>query len=163
LAGGGFEAVLESITRDDPDWLAVYLEFGRRLKSDPELRERWKTIAPTEARERGKAWIEAAQSAGDLRSDVDPEQIGRFLGVIVDGIVAQRALGFDAPTTELVLRLTNSAIRAQAPPVRERASAERSPAARIPPPAGEIPKGDRCRGRGAWRAWGAQPWPSSSA
>jgi AcrR family transcriptional regulator len=110
FALGGFEALLETITQDDPDWLAVYLEFGRRLKADPELRERWKEIAPPEARERSKAWIASAQEAGSLRTDVDGDDIGRFLGVIVDGIVAQRAFGFDPPETDLVLRLTRDAI-----------------------------------------------------
>jgi TetR/AcrR family transcriptional regulator, transcriptional repressor of aconitase len=110
FASGGFEALLVTIIQDDPDWLAVYFEFGRRLKADSGLRERWKEIAPPEARERSKAWIGSAQAAGELRSDVDGDDIGRFLGVIVDGIVAQRAFGFDPPDTELVLRLTSDAI-----------------------------------------------------
>jgi TetR/AcrR family transcriptional regulator, transcriptional repressor of aconitase len=110
FAGGGFEALLETITQDDPDWLAVYLDFGRRLKADPELRARWQEIAPPEARERSKAWIANAQAAGSLRSDLDGEAIGRFLGLIVDGIVAQRAFGFDPPETALVLQLTRDAI-----------------------------------------------------
>jgi AcrR family transcriptional regulator len=113
FATGGYEALLRAITEDDPDWLAVYLEFGRRMKSDADLRERWKTIAPQEARERSKAWIADAQAAGELRADIDGEDIGRFLGIIVDGIASQRAFGFDAPPTDLLLRLTNDAIRAQ--------------------------------------------------
>ena len=137
FAGGGFDALLEAVTQDDPDWLAVYLEFGRRLKADPELRERWKTIAPEEARDRSRAWIEDAQSAGEIRSDLGADDIGRFLGVIVDGIVAQRALGFDAPKRDLLLRLTREAIRP--PLIRERDSAERSPAARIPASGGADP------------------------
>jgi AcrR family transcriptional regulator len=137
FAAGGFDALLEAITRDDPDWLAVYLEFGRRMKADPELRERWLTITPEEARERSKAWIQDAQSAGELRSDLKADDIGRFLGVIVDGIATQRAFGFDAPETELVLRLTREAIRA--PLVRERDSAERSPVARTPASGGADP------------------------
>jgi AcrR family transcriptional regulator len=135
FAGGGFDALLEAVTQDDPDWLAVYLEFGRRLKADAELRERWKTIAP-EARERSRAWIEDAQSAGELRSDIAADDIGRFLGVIVDGIVAQRALGFDAPKTDPLLRLTRDAVRAL---VRERDSAERNRTARIPASGGADP------------------------
>jgi AcrR family transcriptional regulator len=113
FATGGYEALLRAITEDDPDWLAVYLEFGRRMKSDSELRERWKTIAPQEARERSKAWIADAQAAGELRADIDGEDIGRFLGIIVEGIASQRAFGFDAPPTDLLLRLTNDAIRTQ--------------------------------------------------
>jgi AcrR family transcriptional regulator len=117
FAAGGFEALLDAITTDDPDWLAVYIEFGRRLKADAELRERWQRIAPVEAKERSKAWILEAQASGELRSDLAPEEIVQFLGVIVDGIVTARALGFDPPPKDLVLRLTLEAIRAQPAPV----------------------------------------------
>jgi AcrR family transcriptional regulator len=113
FASGGFDALLDAITTDDRDWLAVYVEFGRRLKSDPELRERWMRIAPVEAKERSKAWVIDAQAAGELRSDVAPEQIVEYLGVIVDGVVTQRALGFDPPRTELLLRFAQEGIRAR--------------------------------------------------
>jgi AcrR family transcriptional regulator len=113
FAVGGFDALLEAITKDDPDWLAVYLEFGRRMRSDTELRERWKTMTPAEARERSTAWIEDGQAAGEIRSDLDANEIVRFLGVIVDGIVTERALGFEAPQTGLLVRLTCDALRAQ--------------------------------------------------
>jgi AcrR family transcriptional regulator len=114
FASGGFEALLREIIDNDADWLAVYLEFGRRLRTDAELRERWKTIAPAEARERSKAWIAEAQAAGRFREDVTPEDVAAFLGVVVDGVASQRALGFEPPDTELVLRLTGDALRSQA-------------------------------------------------
>jgi TetR/AcrR family transcriptional regulator, transcriptional repressor of aconitase len=112
FAEDGFDALLEAVTEHEPDWLAVYLEFGRRLKADAVLRERWLAIAPPEARERSRGWIERGQAAGELRSDVSADDIGKFLGVVVDGIVAQRALGFDPPASDLVRRLVNDAIGA---------------------------------------------------
>jgi AcrR family transcriptional regulator len=114
FAEEGLEALLDALLRDDPDWLAVYLEFGRRLRTDAELRERWKTIAPDDARERSRAWIKAGQAARSLRRDVSDREIGQFLGVILDGIAVQRALGFDAPAPELLHRLTRDAIGAAA-------------------------------------------------
>ena len=114
FAEEGFDALLEGVTEHDPDWLAVYLEFGRLLKADPELRERWIAIAPPEARERSRGWIEDGQASGELRSDISADELGQFLGVVVDGIVAQRALGFDSPPSELVLRLVQDATRANA-------------------------------------------------
>ena len=101
------------MTSDDPDWLAVYLEFGRRLEADAALRERWKTIAPQEARDQSRGWIVDGQAAGRLRTDVDAEAIDRFLGVILDGVVVQRALGFETPDAELLLRFTRDAIAAR--------------------------------------------------
>ena len=112
FAEEGFDAVLEAVTEHEPDWLAVYLEFGRRLKADAELRERWLAIAPPEARERSRAWIERGQASGELRADVSSEEIGQFLGVVIDGIVAQRALGFDPPTSDVVRRFVRDATRA---------------------------------------------------
>ena len=112
FADEGLEAILDALLRDDPDWLAVYLEFGRRMRTDAELRERWKSIAPDDARERSRGWIEEGQGAQRLRSDVSAREIGQFLGVILDGIAVQRALGFDAPEPELLHRLTRDAIGA---------------------------------------------------
>ena len=116
FAADGIDALLDSILHDDPDWLAVYHEFGRQLRSDPELRERWKEISPEGARERTLAWIAEGQGAGRLRSDVEPEDVGRFVGVIVDGLVVQRALGFEPPDRGLLIRLLNAALAPQPPP-----------------------------------------------
>ena len=44
FAEEGLEGILDALLRDDPDWLAVYLEFGRRLRADANLRKRWETI-----------------------------------------------------------------------------------------------------------------------
>jgi len=113
FAEEGLEGILDALLRDDPDWLAVYMEFGRRLRADADLRKRWETIAPEPARDRSRAWIEDGQAANRLRSDVSVREIGQFLGVIFDGIVVQRALGFDAPDPELLRRLTADAIGAR--------------------------------------------------
>ena len=112
FAEEGFDGLLEAVTGDEPDWLAVYLEFGRLLKADAALRERWLAIAPPEALERSRARIETGQAAGDLRTDLSAEQLGQFLGVVIDGVVSQRALGFDPPASELIRRLVRDAISA---------------------------------------------------
>jgi TetR/AcrR family transcriptional regulator, transcriptional repressor of aconitase len=113
FAEEGLEGILDALLGDDPDWLAVYLEFGRRLRADADLRKRWGTIAPEPARDRSRAWIEDGQAANRLRSDVSVREIGQFLGVIFDGIVVQRALGFDAPDPGLLRQLTADAIRSR--------------------------------------------------
>jgi AcrR family transcriptional regulator len=110
LAEQGFEPLVRELVEEEPDWLAVYLEFGRRLRADSALRERWKDIAPEEAQVGARRWIEEGQRSGELRGDVKSEEIGRFLGVVLDGIVVQRGLGFDAPDADLVVRLVRDAI-----------------------------------------------------
>jgi len=113
LVEEGFEGLLEAVLEHEPDWLAVYHEFGRLLRADPTLRERWTSISSDAAREASLAWIASGQADGRLRRDVEPEELGRFLGLVIDGVVAQRVFGFDAPRTALVLRLTRDAIRVQ--------------------------------------------------
>lgn len=115
IVAEGIDGFVHAVTEEDPDWLAVYLEFGRRLKASAELRERWLRLAPEDVQERTKRWIVEAQERGELRSDLDPDEIGRFLGVVFDGIVTQRALGFEAPPPELVLRLLRDALGGRHP------------------------------------------------
>jgi AcrR family transcriptional regulator len=38
----GFEGLARHIASADPAWLAIYLELHRRLRTDPELRKRWR-------------------------------------------------------------------------------------------------------------------------
>lgn len=106
----GLEGIFAAMLAEDADWLAVYLEFGRRLRASPELRERWKEIAGPEVQRRVEQWIVAQQEGGALRNDLSPSQLGRFLGVVIDGVVVQRALGFDPPDAELTLRLVADAL-----------------------------------------------------
>ena len=51
-----------------------------------------------------------AEEQPELRSDISADELGQFLGVVIDGIVSQRALGFDPPASDLVRRLVNDAI-----------------------------------------------------
>jgi AcrR family transcriptional regulator len=110
----GFDGAIHAVAEEDADWLAVYLEFGRRLRASAELREQWLRLAPEELQERTKRWIAGAQEQGELRDDLAPDEIGKFLGVVFDGIVVQRALGFDAPPPALVVRLVGDALRGRA-------------------------------------------------
>jgi TetR/AcrR family transcriptional regulator, transcriptional repressor of aconitase len=116
----GFDGIVRALVEEDPAWLAVYVEFGRRLRTDPQFRERWKKRTPKEREDAALRRIEEAQAAGELRDDVAPEELGRFFGVVLDGITVQRALGFDPPDTDLVLRLVGDATRGRRPRSRRR-------------------------------------------
>jgi len=112
FADEGFEALVREITDEDADWLAVYLEFGRRLRSDAEFRERWKERAAPDVRERVQSQLESGQTSGRLRDDVSVTDLGRFLGLVLDGIVVQRGMGFEGPDPDVVVRLVDDAIGA---------------------------------------------------
>lgn len=114
FADEGFGALVRRLTEEDADWLAVYLEFGRRLRADDTFRERWKDRATPELRERVDARLDTERESGVVRTDVTREQIGRFLGLVLDGIVVQRGFGFDAPDPDVVVRLVEDALHAPA-------------------------------------------------
>jgi hypothetical protein len=65
------------------------------------------TISQSYCSSRSIAASSAAQSAGGA--------IAQFLGVVVDGIVVHRALGFDPPRSDVVLRFVRDATRARHP------------------------------------------------
>lgn len=101
----GFEAVVRHIGEEDPDWIGVYLEIGRMLRTDPELRERWATLSG-DVQERIVARYVELQETGELRGDVSFETLLRFLGVVLDGLALQQGAGFgiDVDGTLLLLR-----------------------------------------------------------
>jgi AcrR family transcriptional regulator len=103
---GGFEAVIRHIVDEDPEWIGVYLDASRMLRTDPELRERWRTLNP-ELQAELERRFRALQERGEVRSDLPLDTVGRFLGIVFDGIAVQQGARFGAPvdadgTVELV-------------------------------------------------------------
>lgn len=107
----GFEAVLRTMAEENPDWLGVYLEMGRRLRTDEEFRKRWKSRNP-ELEQRAHDRLAELQSAGEIRSDLPLETIGCFFGLVVDGVALQVSAGFPVEI-EPVLALVRDAIAPQ--------------------------------------------------
>ena len=105
----GLEPALRAVLAEDPEWLGVYLGVAHRLRTDPEFRKRWDARAPKEQEGQIMARMREDQAAGVLRSDLDPEQIGGFLGVVFDGVALHRAAGYDPPL-EVVLDLVRDAL-----------------------------------------------------
>jgi len=116
----GLEPTIRAILEEDPDWLGVYLDVVHRLRTDPSFRERWDQRAPKDQENRIVARMQDEQAAGELRADVDPQEIGKFLGVVFDGLAVQRAAGYDPPL-ESLLGFLRDALR----PVKDRTRARR--------------------------------------
>jgi AcrR family transcriptional regulator len=112
-ADEGLEAVIRAFVEEDPAWLGAYLEVGRRLRTDATFHERWKQRAP-EAEERIKQRLEAALEAGEIRDDIPLQSVGRFVGVILDGLALRLAAGFPSPDAAELIALVESAIGARA-------------------------------------------------
>src|SRR5581483_10838762 len=87
---GGHEAIVRHIVEDDPEWIGTYLDASRMLRTDPELRQRWQSLNP-EAQQRLEERYSALQAAGRIRSDLSLGTIGRFLGIVFDGLAVQQA------------------------------------------------------------------------
>jgi AcrR family transcriptional regulator len=111
----GYEDVIRYIDESEPEWLGVYLEIGRRLRTDDAFRERWRQRAP-EVDRRLADEVQRLQEEGELRDDVEVETVGRFLGLVVDGIAMSRAAGFPTPPLADLLLLVGDAIGGPARP-----------------------------------------------
>jgi len=99
----GFEAVIRHVG-EDPEWIGLYLDVPRMLRADEELRTRWNSFNP-EVRERLTRRFEELQAGGELRNDLTLNTLGRFLGVVLDGLAVQQGsrFGIDVDgTIELV-------------------------------------------------------------
>ena len=114
-ADEGLEAVIRAFVEEDPAWLGAYLEVGRRLRTDPAFHDRWEQRAP-EAEERIKERLEAARAAGEIRDDIPLQSVGRFVGVVLDGLALRLAAGFPAPDAAELIALVDSAIGGPARP-----------------------------------------------
>jgi len=107
---GSFEAVIRHIVEDDPDWIGVYLDVSRMLRRDPTLRERWRTLNP-ELQNELERKFRALQDSGEIRSDLPLDTVGRFLGIVFDGLAVQQGARFGAPVdVEGTLELVRSAL-----------------------------------------------------
>ncbi len=104
----GFEAVVRHVGEEDPEWIGVYLEVARMLRTDPELRKRWGALAVDVVDRVAKRYAEL-QASGAIRSDVSSETLLRFLGVVLDGLATQQGARFPIDV-EGTLELVRSAL-----------------------------------------------------
>jgi len=109
FVGGGVEAVLQAILEVDPAWYGVYLELTRRVRTDEGFRtlleERAEAIRPV-----NRSRIEQAQRDGEFRDDLEPQQIGAFLNLVLSGLAVLRVEGEEPLPSGLLLRLIDDAI-----------------------------------------------------
>ena len=103
-----FGAVLRMMNAESPEWLAVYLEFMRMLRTDPGLRAEWSNRSPELIGELAEH-LGRQQQRGELRGDVSVEAIGTFLGLVADGAAVHISAGYPIDV-ESVVRLVGSAI-----------------------------------------------------
>jgi AcrR family transcriptional regulator len=93
---GGHEEVVRHVVEDDPEWIGVYLDASRMLRTDPALRARWEALNPELQQELERKYT-ALQERGEIRADLPLDTVGRFLGIVFDGLAVQQGARFGAP------------------------------------------------------------------
>ena len=104
----GFGPLLRRIADENPAWVGVYLEIARMLRTDPDVREAWLR----KSRDHDRLLLERMrelQDRGEVRDDVDATEIGRFLGVVLDGVALSIGAGL-SENVEPLIRLVEDAI-----------------------------------------------------
>jgi AcrR family transcriptional regulator len=104
----GYEALVRHIGEEDPNWVGVYLEVGRLLRTDAALREVWSDLSGAVQEQIIQRYVDL-QETGEIRGDLSFESVLRFLGVVLDGLVVQQGAGFPIDV-EGTLELVRSAL-----------------------------------------------------
>lgn len=119
VAAQGLVQVMRDLLADpataaESSWLGTRLEVSRRLRTEPEFRERWSShsAALTRAtRER----LERQRRAGTLRDDVPVAVLAQYLELVLEGLVSHLAMGLPADDLEPVLNLVEAGVRRPRP------------------------------------------------
>lgn len=94
----------------DRSWLGTRLEVSRRLRTDPDFRERWQAhSAQLTAATRQR--LERQAAAGALRDDVPVAVLARYLELVLEGLVSHLAMGLPADALDGVLDLVEQSVR----------------------------------------------------
>jgi TetR/AcrR family transcriptional regulator, transcriptional repressor of aconitase len=121
---GGFEEVLRTLLSEDPAWLGVYFEVGRRLRTDEAFRERWSNRTPDFEQQLAER-LQRLQEEGELRTDVGWRTIARFMSIVADGLVVRRATGYETDDADDLIALAADAVRPRPRRARETVSDRR--------------------------------------
>jgi TetR/AcrR family transcriptional regulator, transcriptional repressor of aconitase len=111
LEGDGIDGLIRSLARESPDWLAVYFELARRLRTNPELMTELQERNP-EASRRGDELLAALRDEGRLRDDVDLETTIVFVNIVANGLALAVSLGLELDVDGLI-RLLHGGIDAR--------------------------------------------------
>ena len=110
----GWEAALRSIVREEPEWLGVYLELTRKIRSDPDFARRHDERADSEVTPLVIEAIRADQERGVIRDDLPPERVAGFVAVVANGVVLQTASGERIRDVDALVEFVHAAIGASA-------------------------------------------------
>jgi AcrR family transcriptional regulator len=111
---GSVADVLTGLAAEDPDWATVVVEQSRRRRTDPGFRERWSRRTDL-VRDALKTLVTRERAAARITPDLNPEVAARFISVVGDGLLLQRAILGEIPHAQEVITLATRALQGSAP------------------------------------------------
>jgi AcrR family transcriptional regulator len=120
-AAGSVADVLAGLAAEDPDWATVVVEQTRRRRTDPDFRDRWRRRTDL-VRAALAALVDRERTAGQLTPDIPDEVAARFISVVGDGLLLQRAILGQVPQAAEVIALATAALATQSGPAQDHAT-----------------------------------------
>jgi TetR/AcrR family transcriptional regulator, transcriptional repressor of aconitase len=120
-AAGSVADVLAGLADEDPDWATVVVEQTRRRRTDPDFRDRWGRRTDL-VRAALAALVERERTAGQLTPAIPDEVAARFISVVGDGLLLQRAILGQVPNAAEVIALATAALATPTGPGQARAT-----------------------------------------
>ncbi|WP_433501926.1 TetR/AcrR family transcriptional regulator [Pseudonocardia halophobica] len=108
--GEGTDGAAEADGASDRSWLGTRLEVSRRLRTDPDFRERWQAHS-AELTAATRERLERQAAAGALRDDVPVPVLAQYLELVLEGLVSHLAMGLPADALDGVLDLVEQSVR----------------------------------------------------
>ncbi len=123
----GWEAALRQVIEEDPDWLSVYLELTRKIRTDKEFARRHEERTEAELAPMLIDHVREQQERGELRDDHPPERVAGFIGLVTNGVVLQMGYGEPIRNADALVDFVRAAV---APPSTDRAPSRTHPRTR---------------------------------
>jgi AcrR family transcriptional regulator len=98
----GLDATIRQLTTESPEWITVYFEVLRILRSDPERMEEFVSRGGEGREQEVKAWLRGLHEQGQFRDDVTLENIVAFINVVANGVALATSLGLPLDADALV-------------------------------------------------------------
>jgi AcrR family transcriptional regulator len=105
----GWETALREVVEEDPDWIGVYFELTRKIRTDPGF-NRLQQTAMAELVPVLIEHIRDEQAAGKLRGDAPAEHIAEFVSIVANGIAVRLAGGDAVGDVGTLVELVRTAV-----------------------------------------------------
>lgn len=106
----GWEATVRELAAEDPDWVGVYLELSRKIRTDREFRRKHEQRNREQLAPLLVQHVQDEQARGVVRDDAPPEKIAGFVSLVLNGVAVQMATGEPIRDVDALVELVRSAV-----------------------------------------------------